>query len=336
MRSSPASAAAPTRWGSSTPSSTTPTRSCGWSAARPAATASPPAATPRPSAAARPGVLHGARSFVMQDEDGQTVASHSISAGLDYPSVGPEHAWLADIGRAEYRRGRRRPGDGRLRPAVDDRGHHARHRIRPRPGRCTRAGPRARGGRRDPGEPLRPRRQGRATPRRRWFGLVGEDPPRATWPRCGPRPAPPPRRPIRRRRDDRHRHPPSAVGGGDRRRPRREPCGPDRLPARRLPGPRRVDRRRKGAHRPWGRHDRAGPALLGPRHGRPHHPEGRLRIAGRRYPDTPCDRGRRGALGARSRDPGDVLLEPDPRLRPGCLRPSISRRQAAPGSSPRT
>ena len=50
-----------------------------------------------------PGVLHGARSFVMQDEDGQTIPSHSISAGLDYPSVGPEHAWLADIGRAEYR-----------------------------------------------------------------------------------------------------------------------------------------------------------------------------------------------------------------------------------------
>src|SRR5699024_8328259 len=43
------------------------------------------------------GVLHGARSFVMQDEDGQTIESHSVSAGLDYPSVGPEHAWLADI-----------------------------------------------------------------------------------------------------------------------------------------------------------------------------------------------------------------------------------------------
>ena len=49
------------------------------------------------------GVLHGARSYIMQDDDGQTVESHSISAGLDYPSVGPEHAYLADIGRAEYR-----------------------------------------------------------------------------------------------------------------------------------------------------------------------------------------------------------------------------------------
>jgi tryptophan synthase beta chain len=49
------------------------------------------------------GVLHGARSFVLQDEDGQTIESHSISAGLDYPGVGPEHAYLADTGRASYR-----------------------------------------------------------------------------------------------------------------------------------------------------------------------------------------------------------------------------------------
>ncbi|WP_254456437.1 tryptophan synthase subunit beta [Paeniglutamicibacter quisquiliarum] len=50
----------------------------------------------------RPGVLHGAKSYLMQDDDGQTVDSHSISAGLDYPSVGPEHAYLADIGRVHY------------------------------------------------------------------------------------------------------------------------------------------------------------------------------------------------------------------------------------------
>jgi tryptophan synthase beta chain len=49
-----------------------------------------------------PGVLHGARSYVLQDEDGQTRESHSISAGLDYPGVGPEHAWLKDTGRATY------------------------------------------------------------------------------------------------------------------------------------------------------------------------------------------------------------------------------------------
>ena len=50
-----------------------------------------------------PGVLHGTRTYVLQDENGQTVESHSISAGLDYPGVGPEHAYLNDIGRAEYR-----------------------------------------------------------------------------------------------------------------------------------------------------------------------------------------------------------------------------------------
>ena len=50
-----------------------------------------------------PGVLHGTRTYVLQDENGQTVESHSISAGLDYPGVGPEHAYLHDIGRAQYR-----------------------------------------------------------------------------------------------------------------------------------------------------------------------------------------------------------------------------------------
>ena len=48
------------------------------------------------------GVLHGARTYLLQDADGQTIESHSISAGLDYPAVGPEHAWLNDVGRARY------------------------------------------------------------------------------------------------------------------------------------------------------------------------------------------------------------------------------------------
>jgi len=51
--------------------------------------------------AGRPGVLHGSRSYLMQDEDGQIVEPHSISAGLDYPGIGPEHAWLKDMGRIE-------------------------------------------------------------------------------------------------------------------------------------------------------------------------------------------------------------------------------------------
>ncbi|GAB94392.1 tryptophan synthase beta chain [Kineosphaera limosa] len=50
-----------------------------------------------------PGVLHGAATYLLQDDDGQTIESHSISAGLDYPSVGPEHAYLHDTGRAQYR-----------------------------------------------------------------------------------------------------------------------------------------------------------------------------------------------------------------------------------------
>jgi len=50
----------------------------------------------------RPGVLHGAMSYLLQDNDGQVLEAHSISAGLDYPGVGPEHSYLKDSGRAEY------------------------------------------------------------------------------------------------------------------------------------------------------------------------------------------------------------------------------------------
>jgi len=52
--------------------------------------------------AGRPGVLHGNRTYLLQDADGQIIETHSVSAGLDYPGVGPEHAWLKDAGRAEY------------------------------------------------------------------------------------------------------------------------------------------------------------------------------------------------------------------------------------------
>ena len=50
----------------------------------------------------RPGVLHGNRTYLLQDKSWQILETHSISAGLDYPGVGPEHAWLKDSGRAEY------------------------------------------------------------------------------------------------------------------------------------------------------------------------------------------------------------------------------------------
>jgi tryptophan synthase beta chain len=55
-----------------------------------------------PLSAGRPGVLHGNRTYLMEDAAGQIIETHSISAGLDYPGVGPEHAWLKDTGRATY------------------------------------------------------------------------------------------------------------------------------------------------------------------------------------------------------------------------------------------
>lgn len=55
-----------------------------------------------PLSVGRPGVLHGNRTYIMEDSNGQIMGTHSISAGLDYPGVGPEHAWLKDVGRAEY------------------------------------------------------------------------------------------------------------------------------------------------------------------------------------------------------------------------------------------
>jgi tryptophan synthase beta chain len=55
-----------------------------------------------PLSAGRVGVLHGNRTYLMEDADGQIIETHSISAGLDYPGVGPEHAWLKDSGRAQY------------------------------------------------------------------------------------------------------------------------------------------------------------------------------------------------------------------------------------------
>ena len=55
-----------------------------------------------PLNAGKPGVLHGNRTYLMEDDNGQIIETHSISAGLDYPGVGPEHSWLKDIGRVEY------------------------------------------------------------------------------------------------------------------------------------------------------------------------------------------------------------------------------------------
>ena len=55
-----------------------------------------------PLSVGSPGVLHGNRTYIMQDDHGQIIGTHSVSAGLDYPGVGPEHAWLKDLGRVQY------------------------------------------------------------------------------------------------------------------------------------------------------------------------------------------------------------------------------------------
>ena len=55
-----------------------------------------------PLSAGRPGVLHGNRTYLMEDDNGQIIETHSVSAGLDYPGVGPEHSWLKDLGRVKY------------------------------------------------------------------------------------------------------------------------------------------------------------------------------------------------------------------------------------------
>jgi tryptophan synthase beta chain len=55
-----------------------------------------------PLSAGKPGVLHGNKTYLMQDENGQILHTHSVSAGLDYPGVGPEHSWLKDMGRVQY------------------------------------------------------------------------------------------------------------------------------------------------------------------------------------------------------------------------------------------
>ena len=114
-RSPPASAAAPTRSGCSRRSSTTDVAIYGFEAGGDGVETGRHAATIH---AGDSGVLHGARTFVLQDEDGQTIESHSISAGLDYPGVGPQHAHLAETGRASYLPGHRRRGDGRARAAA--------------------------------------------------------------------------------------------------------------------------------------------------------------------------------------------------------------------------
>ena len=208
----------------------------GWSASRPAATASRPAGTPRRSPAARRACCTARGRYLLQDEDGQTVESHSISAGLDYPGVGPEHACLHDIGRAEYR------------PVTDAEAMEAFALLCRTEGIIPAiesahalAGAMVLGRELGPdvaaaGQPLRPRRQGRRhrvalvrarstartpTPARAWTPT--SSPPRARSATTRPWPAPD----AGRRRESSW---PSASRGEGR-----GPRGADRLPAGRLP-----------------------------------------------------------------------------------------------------
>ena len=88
----------------------------------------------------KPGVLHGARSYLMQDDDGQTIESHSISAGLDYPGVGPGALLPRRHRTGQLRAHHRQRSHGRLPAPVPHRGHHSRHRVLPRPRRRHQGG----------------------------------------------------------------------------------------------------------------------------------------------------------------------------------------------------
>ena len=185
------------------------------------------------------GVIHGMRTYLLQDEDGQTQTTHSISAGLDYPGVGPEHAWLHDQARAEYL-----PVDDAaamaafrilaetegILPAIE-----SAHAIAGALDLAATHGPRAAGA----GEPLGPRRQGR----RHGGPLV-----RAGHRRGGGRGGT-----VQGRRRGRGRRLVSAqhaAGRRFRRAPSRRPGRAHRLPAGRLPLDRRGAQRRS---RPWSR-----------------------------------------------------------------------------------
>ena len=130
------------------------------SASRRRARASRPAGMPRRSPAGRPGVLHGNRTYLLQDENGQIIETHSVSAGLDYPGVGPEHAWLKDSGRASTcrspttRRSRRSTRCCRIEGIIPALESVARARLRGEARADAAEG-------QDPArQPLRPRRQG--------------------------------------------------------------------------------------------------------------------------------------------------------------------------------
>ena len=261
--------------------------------------------TPRHAAtiwAGEVGVLHGARTFVLQDDDGQTVESHSISAGLDYPGVGPQHAHLAATGRATYR------------PVTDAEAMEAMallartegiipaiesaHAVA---GAVALAAGAARADRSWSTSP--------AAATRTWARPSSG----SGWAR--PRPTARPRRPPRSR-SPRAR---SDVGGEHVHRVREDACRrpgrPGGLPPGRLPRRGRRHRGARGDGRRGLRRDRGRPALQRPGDGRPHHPGRRPAGARGRRPHHRRDPHGRGGRRHRRADRGDDLLEPGRALR---------------------
>ncbi len=108
----------------------------------------------------RPGVLHGNRTYLLQDADGQIQEAHSISAGLDYPGIGPEHSWLHEIGRVEYVAATDEEALDAFQLCTQLGRHHPRARAGPRAGPRPEARADAGPGRDRADESVRPRRQG--------------------------------------------------------------------------------------------------------------------------------------------------------------------------------
>ncbi len=243
-------------------------RACGSSASRPAATASRPASTRRRSPAARPASCTAPAPTSCRTRTGQTTESHSISAGLDYPGVGPEHACLNDTGRADVRAVTDDEAMDAFAPALPHRGHHPGHRERARAGR--RAGGRAGSSAPDapdPGQPVRAAATRTWTPPRATSGCTTAD---------------------RRAGEADVEQDPREIGGGQvsrhvldevlaaakRRgpgRPRSATCRPGSRPSTaRIDAMRAMVERRR-------RHRRGRPAVLRPGDGRPGHPARRRR-----------------------------------------------------------
>ncbi len=286
-----------------------------------------------------PGVLHGARSYLLQDDNGQTIESHSISAGLDYPGVGPEHSYLHDIGRAEYRAVTDAEAmeafallcrtEGII-PAIESAHALAGALVLGKRTRVARGW--WAGGRTSPaaGQPLGPRRQGRrdrvalvrsrrprATPNPAQAWTRSRGPPRARSPTTRPSPGPRLER-AREQARGAHRH---GEGRGAGR--------AGRLPAGRLSRRRRLDRGMVAAVEGGADVVEIGVPYSDPGHGRAGDPAGGRRRRPGRSRHARRAPGRRGRRRGRCGSGGHELLEPDRALRRRALRRRPRRRRGS-------